>query len=855
MAQQIVSTAEALAQALWLSDYQLLDTCTGRRDIDRKTGLRIALRNAGLRDEHRAQHVAEEILDAQPALFDVVDLLCARMFTLERGLPTVRREPLARRLVRLVDPDALLSLHPSLALPNGERYDWPALPLGADDGSGLLRDGSVDTHIHLGGSLPPLFYWMALVGGDLPLEALPSLGTPGRGHAERRPWQQAVATAVRDRLALAYWLRADPQGAGRCFAQLPAADASAWVACALADQRSSRPNDSPRSIAEAAWAVGAAIRWRLPLDEHGTSFADPLRTLVAGKHYAAGERQLLCKLAACLRRALICGQPEPAVEQRLLGYLRTRNAFHQMFCHDSGSDGLLRFGENFGRRGFQYSVLRPRRPKARGKAPRREPGQRNSERRDPGRRQRRYRRMITRLERIRTTAALDAQLADAFDDDLAPAAVASSAPVRRIELRVSIPPGSMLLPSMQAWLQGLRRHIAPTEDTDTARNSQVGLVFHLVKGSSHRHPHEIARQACQAVERLEALLLSYPQLRPFVVGLDVAGKERGWPPRLYGEAYAWLRRLQASHRPRCNEPPIALGWTFHVGEDCDDLLSGLRHCDEVAAHLLDGGVGRLGHGLALAMDARRFYLQRGGEVEPTLGAHLLDLVWAWGRLIHSADPADAADALWLKDRLHAALGAGDVPDVPGCWQAMQLDPLARPADAFSGEVAARKMHGERELLQRLGLREAMDGTGDARISVIADERWMALVTRLQRLMRERLARCRITLEVNPTSNLLIAGFNDYHELPYRTMTDSGLAVSINTDDPGLFMTTLPNEFAALHHALVGPLPHHEASLWLQGRRLDAANSTFLTLRTPTGMAAAERIDSGKPLIHRLFSAE
>jgi hypothetical protein len=240
------STAATLAQALWLSDYQLLDTCTGRRDIDRKTGLRIALRNAGLRDEHRARHVAEEILDARPALFDVVDRLCARMFTLERGLPTVRREPLARRLVRLVDPDALLSLHPSLAFPNGERYDWPALPLGTDDGSGLLRDGSVDTHIHLGGSLPPLFYWMALVGGDLPLEALPSLGTPGRGHAGRKPWQQAVATAVHDRLALAYWLL--HCGHWSLASTMPPASVSccaSWRrACA---GRSSVVNPNPRS--------------------------------------------------------------------------------------------------------------------------------------------------------------------------------------------------------------------------------------------------------------------------------------------------------------------------------------------------------------------------------------------------------------------------------------------------------------------------------------------------------------------------------------------------------------------------------------------------------------------------------
>jgi len=198
-----------------------------------------------------------------------------------------------------------------------------------------------------------------------------------------------------------------------------------------------------------------------------------------------------------------------------------------------------------------------------------------------------------------------------------------------------------------------------------------------------------------------------------------------------------------------------------------------------------------------------------------------------------------------RSRWHAVRGQDSIQ---ACWQAMDLEPLARPADAFGvahqERVMQRVMRGERELLDQLGLA----GDDDARITVVADERWMRLVTRLQCLLRERLARCRITLEVNPTSNLLIGGFNDYAELPYRVMTDSGLALSINTDDPGLFMTSLPNEFAALYHALVGPMRHQEASQWLQGRRLDAANSTFLGLGTPIGADAAACIRSGAPFV-------
>ena len=45
-----------------------------------------------------------------------------------------------------------------------------------------------------------------------------------------------------------------------------------------------------------------------------------------------------------------------------------------------------------------------------------------------------------------------------------------------------------------------------------------------------------------------------------------------------------------------------------------------------------------------------------------------------------------------------------------------------------------RLYGERELLDQLGLA----GDDDARITLVADERWMRLVTRLQCLLRERL---------------------------------------------------------------------------------------------------------------------
>jgi aminodeoxyfutalosine deaminase len=54
---------------------------------------------------------------------------------------------------------------------------------------------------------------------------------------------------------------------------------------------------------------------------------------------------------------------------------------------------------------------------------------------------------------------------------------------------------------------------------------------------------------------------------------------------------------------------------------------------------------------------------------------------------------------------------------------------------------------------------------------------------------------RIPLEVSPTSNLATQAVRSYDEHPIREMVDAGLVVTINSDDPPMFGTTLVDEYA------------------------------------------------------------
>lgn len=62
---------------------------------------------------------------------------------------------------------------------------------------------------------------------------------------------------------------------------------------------------------------------------------------------------------------------------------------------------------------------------------------------------------------------------------------------------------------------------------------------------------------------------------------------------------------------------------------------------------------------------------------------------------------------------------------------------------------------------------------------------------------ERLARQQVPLELCPTSNLCTQVVPSYAEHPFRMFDEAGVLVTVNSDDPPLFGTTLTDEFLVL----------------------------------------------------------
>ena len=109
---------------------------------------------------------------------------------------------------------------------------------------------------------------------------------------------------------------------------------------------------------------------------------------------------------------------------------------------------------------------------------------------------------------------------------------------------------------------------------------------------------------------------------------------------------------------------------------------------------------------------------------------------------------------------------------------------------------------------------------------------------LQDCVRGTVAGLGITVEINPTSNLLIGNLGDLKNHPLwrmRSPVNDGrpkLRLCIGSDDPVTFATTLVEEYQLIHDAIVlSGLSADEADSWIEHVRQSGMESRFTIPKT------------------------
>jgi adenosine deaminase len=347
---------------------------------------------------------------------------------------------------------------------------------------------------------------------------------------------------------------------------------------------------------------------------------------------------------------------------------------------------------------------------------------------------------------------------------------------------------------------------------------QLSLVAHFIKKQdkktdsflSVRH-NQLRSDLDRQGRSLLTTIRENSKLRPLVAGVDAASNELHAPPEVFAPIYRKFRRAGFTN------------FTFHVGEDFVHLLSGLRRIWE-AAIFLDLRTGnRVGHATAVGIEPDLWIRSIGMPVTILTEEWLDDLLFAFDILKDSTEGQPYLERLRYEiERLATdiyGVGVGSIHSLSDAWKMRWIDPRLtyggfhskirslNKADIEEMKSVERVQHRSPEAYalfmqyQRFPKRiqQKMEIVGD----VLVDKNLLQIV----QLAVLRMLNLRgIVIETMPTSNVRISMYKQHSEHHiWRWLNNNGdtmPTVCVASDDPGIFSTSLYNEYAHLLRSML-----------------------------------------------------
>lgn len=344
-----------------------------------------------------------------------------------------------------------------------------------------------------------------------------------------------------------------------------------------------------------------------------------------------------------------------------------------------------------------------------------------------------------------------------------------------------------------------------------------------------------------------------------VVGIDAANSEIFCRPEVYAQAFRFLRGHEVKIDDELDDYPYDLNVTYHVGEDFMDVADGLRAVEEALIFLNLRNGDRLGHALVLGTDVRKYYEKRYFVICASKQVILDNLAWLHHKCIRLTGYTQLCgwlEIMFLKyftdiyrvkqevgeniidsyfkpcednelssninDYYLSWLLRGDSPVIGNELDSGHLKNLTSTIDrewAYAGmnhQVCAEVALGNENARD---LFDAYHSFKYARRGYLGDtltippmyrEEWYSLLEKIQQQLLGKIEKRHIAIECNPSSNFKIGEMERYDEHPIVKFFNYGLdtpyprhdvAVSINTDDQGVFSTSLEREYSLMALAI------------------------------------------------------
>lgn len=401
-----------------------------------------------------------------------------------------------------------------------------------------------------------------------------------------------------------------------------------------------------------------------------------------------------------------------------------------------------------------------------------------------------------------------------------------------------------------------------------------------------RH-HDLRLEVKKQSIAISQLRESYSEVSDFIRGIDAASSEFKASPEVFAQGFRYLKNHKLkghfNHlKDRLEEPKIYA--TYHAGEDFYDLVDGLRAIDECIRFLNLTQGDRIGHALALGIDVKEYYNFKQLKLMLPKQIVLDNIVWLLAKIrkfgigVHRNE-VNRLEKLYenLFYELYTAnFGEGSLLEQKyihhttyfDAWKLRGDDPYlylsnlnddiyenpnitywerCRINEEYPRNKNIRDNIDIKTLYQEYHFNSKIKKAGSQIMQFEVSYAYMELVEAVQFSMMHEVKNKNIAIETNPTSNYLIGTFRRYAKHPITKFFNLGLeldhdkirscpqlSVSINTDDQGIFSTSLENEFALMAIALEkekdenGNLKYNSSMIyeWLERVRLMGIGQSF-----------------------------
>lgn len=367
-------------------------------------------------------------------------------------------------------------------------------------------------------------------------------------------------------------------------------------------------------------------------------------------------------------------------------------------------------------------------------------------------------------------------------------------------------------------------NIFTESELPTSNRFSLSLIIHFIKQKDELHEssllayrHYRLRVTHQKQWQVFKSILQRSQLlRKHFKGIDGAANELHAPP----EVFAPLFR-------QCVEDGYG-NITFHVGEDFQNLVSGIRAVAEAVRFLPMSPGCRLGHATAIGIAPSLWLRLHRDELVTSQGELFDDLVFArvylqgfseFSQLIEAID----SQIYTLAQKLFPAeLNTLPVPVYFSAWELRKLDPeFFDKVDSLTPPSLIDHKNNEwRELKSAKSANPVAfkifqyyhSAKYAAQANILTNIKPDLLpekaLIRLQQVVQKQVNSRELVLEALPTSNIRISHYKYYKEhhiyrwlKPEPESGDQRMRVVLGSDDPGIFATSIRNEFLHVYRIL------------------------------------------------------